>query len=265
MGALDGKVVLVTGAGSGIGRATALRFAEEGARAVVCADIDAASAARTAAEVRALGAGALDVVCDVSDAHQVDAMVRACVDTFGRLDCAHNNAGVSSPPARTADTDDAHWHRVLDVVLTGTYLCMKAELAVMAAQGSGAIVNTASTASFTAVPGVTPYVAAKHGVLGLTRNAALEYVRDGVRVNAICPGATHTELLVGTLGHDPSALARVAGAQPGGRVSEPREQAEAVVWLCSPLASFVNGVALAVDNGATVGATVDLAPRPPSA
>lgn len=258
-GMVDGKVALVTGAGAGIGRATALRFAAEGASAVVCADIDGAAAARTADEVRGLGARALDVVCDVADAAQVEAMVAACTATFGRLDCAHNNAGVSSSPARLADTADADWHRVLAVVLTGTYLCMKHELAVMVAQGSGAIVNTASTASFTAVPGVVPYVAAKHGVLGLTRNAALEYVRLGVRVNAICPGATHTELLVATLGHDDAAVSRVAAAQPGGRVSEPREQAEAVVWLCSDRASFVNGVALPVDNGATVGATVDLA------
>lgn len=256
-GLVEGKVALVTGAGAGIGRASARLFAQEGAVAVVCADIDGATAERTAAEVREFGAEALAVVCDVADDAQVAAMVRACVATFGRLDCAHNNAGISSPPARTGDTDEVHWRRVLDVVLTGTFLCLRHELPEMAARGSGAIVNTASTASYTAVPGVSPYVAAKHGVLGLTRNAALEYVGTGVRVNAICPGATHTDLLVGTLG-GVEALGRVAAAQPGGRLSTPEEQAEAAVWLCSTRASFVTGVALPVENGATVGATVRL-------
>jgi NAD(P)-dependent dehydrogenase (short-subunit alcohol dehydrogenase family) len=258
VGLVDGKVVLVTGAGAGIGRASALLFAAEGARAVVCSDIDGSAAQQTADAIVAQGGVAIGVTCDVADGLQVEALMQRCVAEFGRLDCAHNNAGVSSPPTTTADTDEHHWRRVLDVVLTGTWLCMKHELRQMVAQGGGAIVNTASTASFTAVPGVSPYVAAKHGVLGLTRNAALEYVRSGIRVNAICPGATRTNLLINTLDGDEAVLARIASAQPGGRLSEPEEQAEAAVWLCSDRASFVTGVALPVENGATIGATVRL-------
>ena len=266
MGLVDDKVVLVTGAGAGIGRASALLFAAEGARAVVCADIDAAAAQQTADAIARLGVAARSIVSDVADAAQVEAMVRGCVDAFGRLDCAHNNAGVSSPPTTTtADVDERHWRRVLDVVLSGTWLCMKYELVQMVAQGGGAIVNTASTAAFTAVPGVSPYVAAKHGVLGLTRNAALEYVRAGVRVNAICPGATRTNRLINTLDGGEHALTRIAAMQPGGRISEPDEQAQAAVWLCSDRASFANGVGLPVENGATIGATVNLAEaNPPS-
>ena len=252
MGLVDGKVALVTGAGSGIGRASAMLFAAEGAQAVVCADINMATAQQTAADIESTGVVALAVSCDVANRDQVNNMVGMVVAQFGRLDCAHNNAGISSAPCRTADVDPDDWHRVLDVVLTGTWHCMAAELAQMVVQGGGAIVNTASTASFTAVPGVSPYVAAKHAVLGLTRNASLEYVRSGIRVNAICPGATNTKLLVDTMGNDTEVLDRVANNQPGGRFSDPSEQAQAAVWLCSERASFVNGLAMSVDNGATV-------------
>lgn len=258
MGLVDGKVALVTGAGSGIGRASALLFATEGARAVCCIDIDKTAADETAELVRSAGAQTIAVGCDIAQASQVAAAVSACLDAFGRLDCAHNNAGTAARAAPTADVTESDWRRVVDVVLTGTWLCMKHELAVMSAQGAGAIVNTSSNAGFSASPGMSPYVAAKHGVLGLTRNAALEYLNAGIRINAICPGATLTNLMTSQGGDTAALIERIAQAQPGGRISDPREQAEAAVWLCSDRASFITGVALPIDNGATLGATVNL-------
>lgn len=258
MGLVDGKVAFVTGAGSGIGRASALLFASEGARAVCCVDIDEATAHETRELVAAAGTESIAIGCDIADAKQVAAAVDRCVGAFSALDCAHNNAGTAARAALTGDISESDWRRVVDVVLTGTWLCMKYELAVMAAQGSGAIVNTSSNAGFSASPGMAPYVAAKHGVLGLTRNAALEYVGTGIRINAICPGATLTNLMTSQGGDTAALIARIEAAQPGRRISDPREQAEAAVWLCSDRASFITGVALPIDNGATLGATVNL-------
>lgn len=258
MGMVEGKVAFVTGAGSGIGRASALLFATEGARAVCCVDIDERTAGETRELVESTGAEAIAVACDISDASQVAAAVDRCVNAFGRLDCAHNNAGIAARAALTGDVGESDWRRVIDVMLTGTWLCMKYELAVMTAQTSGAIVNTSSNAGFSASPGMAPYVAAKHGVLGLTRTAALDYVGTGIRINAICPGATLTNLVASQGGDTAALIERIEAAQPGGRISDPREQAEAAVWLCSDRASFITGVALPVDNGATLGATVNL-------
>jgi NAD(P)-dependent dehydrogenase (short-subunit alcohol dehydrogenase family) len=256
-GLAAGKVGLVTGAGSGIGRASALLFGTEGSTGLVVADIDGDAAEQTAEKLTRMGVAAIGLRVDISVAAQVEHMVAVAVDRFGRLDFAHNNAGIAGEPGRTADCTEANWRRVIDVMLTGTWLCMKHELGQMVAQGhGGAIVNTSSTVGFTANPGLPAYVAAKHGILGVTRAAALEYVGDGIRVNAICPGATLTGMMLNNSGADRDSLSRIAASQPGGRISDPSEQAEAAVWLCSDRASFVTGVAFPVDNGATIGGTV---------
>jgi NAD(P)-dependent dehydrogenase (short-subunit alcohol dehydrogenase family) len=256
-GLAEGKAGLVTGAGSGIGRASALLFGAEGATGVVVADIDGEAAEETAAQLTRMGVNAVALAVDISVGAQVEGMVALTAERFGRLDFAHNNAGIAGAPGRTADCTEDNWRRVLDVMLTGTWLCMKYELGQMVAQGGGgAIVNTSSTVGFSANPGLPAYVAAKHGILGVTRAAALEYVADGIRVNAICPGATLTGMMLNNSGADDESLRRIAASQPGGRISDPSEQAEAAVWLCSDRASFVTGVALPVDNGATIGGTV---------
>ena len=260
-GLADGKVVLVTGAASGIGRAAALLFHREGARAVVVADKDVDLVHETAELVRADGGTALALAVDISDVELVDAMITRTVAEFGRLDCAFNNAGVPGKVARTADCTDENWRFVIDVMLTGTWLCMRRELQQMLAQGGGAIVNTASVSSFTASPGLPAYTAAKHGIAGLTRTAALEYVLDNIRVNAICPGATLSRMMLENAGSAPGMLDQIARSQPGQRISDPLEQAQAAVWLCSDRASFVNGTLLTVDNAATVGATMNQADR----
>jgi NAD(P)-dependent dehydrogenase (short-subunit alcohol dehydrogenase family) len=256
MGLVDDKVVLVTGAGSGIGRASALLFGAEGARGVIASDVNADAVHETLELLRDSGADAIATVTDIAVASQVEAMIATCVERYGRLDCAHNNAGIAGEPARTADCTEENWRRVLDVMLTGTWLCVKHEIRQMIMQGGGAIVNTASTVGFTANAGLPAYVAAKHGILGLTKAAALDHLGDNVRVNAICPGATLTGMMLGNSGATPDALEAIAAAQPGGRIASPDEQAEAAVWLCSPRASFITGAALTVDNGATLGGTV---------
>ena len=258
---VEGKVVLVTGAASGIGRAAALLFYREGARAVVVADIEADLVDETAELLRAEGGTSLALEVDIADAGAVDAMVTRAVDEFGRLDCAFNNAGVAGAPARTADCTDENWNFVIGVMLAGTWLCMRRELQQMLLQGGGAIVNTASVASFVASPALPAYTAAKHGIAGLTRTAALEYVLDNIRVNAICPGATMSRMMLGNSGSSPDALERIARSQPGQRISDPLEQAQAAVWLCSDRASFVNGTLLTVDNAATAGGTMTHADR----
>lgn len=260
-GLVEDKITLVTGAAAGIGRAAALLFHREGARAVVVTDIDGDGADETAALVRAEGGTVLALAIDISKGGDVDEMVSRTVAEFGRLDCALNNAGVPGQLARTADCSEENWHHVLDVMLTGTWLCMKRELQQMVAQGGGAITNTASVASFAASPGMSAYAAAKHGVAGLTRTAALEYVLDNIRVNAICPGATLSKMMVENAGASDEGLRRIAMSQPGQRISDPMEQAQAAVWLCSDRASFVNGALLTVDNGATVGGTMRLSER----
>jgi NAD(P)-dependent dehydrogenase (short-subunit alcohol dehydrogenase family) len=254
-GLADGRIALVTGGASGIGREAAVLFAEEGAAAVLVADLRRDGAEETAELVRGLGAQAEAMVVDVADEDAVAAMVARCVSRFGGLHCAFNNAGMAGPPGRTGDWERADWQRLVDVMLTGTWLCCKHELRHMAANGGGAIVNTASVAGVVATPGMVAYTAAKHGVVGLTKAAALEYVNDNIRVNAICPGATMSRLMRDTAGAIPGMIEAIEAAQPGRRMSDPREQAQAAVWLCSDRASFVNGVAMLTDNGATAGGT----------
>ncbi|MEZ5102395.1 MAG: glucose 1-dehydrogenase [Thermoleophilia bacterium] len=246
---MEGRVALVTGAAGGIGRAACLGFAARGARVLAC-DLDAAGAEATAGLVRAAGGEAIARRVDVCDADDVRGMVAAAVEAFGRLDHALNNAGViGDVGVSLAETDEAVWRRVVDVNLTGVFLCLRAEIPVLAAAGRGSIVNTASALGLTGDAGLGPYVASKHGVVGLTRAAALELATTGVRVNCICPGVTRTGMIEEIVGGDPAVEAAMTSRQPLGRMGTPAEVAAAAVWLCSDEAAFVTGHALAVDGG----------------
>jgi NAD(P)-dependent dehydrogenase (short-subunit alcohol dehydrogenase family) len=251
VGELDGRVALITGAASGIGRASARLFAEAGARVAV-ADIDLPGARDTVASVERDGGEAVALEVDVADAVSVRAMVAATVERFGRLDIAHNNAGIMGAGAEITDMDDDVWQRGIDVMLTGVFLCMKHEIPHMVAQGGGAIVNTSSGAGLIGFPGQANYVAAKHGVIGLTRSAALEYIGRGVRINAICPGTARSRMVDEWMDGSAEAEAEVAALHPLGRIAEPEEIARAALWLASDASSFVVGVALPVDGGYTV-------------
>ncbi|MEZ4407989.1 MAG: SDR family oxidoreductase [Polyangiales bacterium] len=242
------KVALVTGAGSGIGQATAIAFAREGAKVVV-SDV-AGAGEETVATITRAGGEARLIACDVSDPAQVEALVAATVSAFGRLDCAFNNAGVGGAQAPVADYPIDAWQRVLAVNLTGVFLCMKHQLAQMLAQGRGAIVNNASILGTVGFATASAYVAAKHGVLGLTRTAAIEVAPAGVRVNAVCPGFIETPMLAHAgLTTDPQARAMIEGLHPVKRLGRPEEVAAAVLFLCSDEASFVTGHPMLVDGG----------------
>ncbi|MCA3279476.1 MAG: glucose 1-dehydrogenase [Roseomonas sp.] len=250
---LQGKVALVTGGASGIGRATALAFAREGARVAV-ADLLEDTAQRTVAEITAMGGQALAIGCDVTDDDAVKAMIAATVDAFGGLDCAFNNAGiapyqVNAGGQKIADVAPEAWRRLIDVNLTGVWLCLRHEVAQMRAQGSGGvIINTASILGLVGSATSSAYVAAKHGVVGLTKVAAADHAEDSIRVNAVCPGYIETPMTEETMRRrGERILARV----PMARMGKAEEIAEAVVWLCSPKASFVTGVSWAVDGGYT--------------
>ncbi len=247
-GRVDGKSALVTGGGSGIGRATALAFAQEGAKIVV-ADQDADGGRETVDLIERGGGQAMFVRADVARAAEVEALVRAAVEAYGRLDCAFNNAGIGSTGVPLQDETEEEWDLVQSVNLKGVWLCMKYEIAQMLTQGGGAIVNTASVAGLAGLRGSTSYVAAKHGVVGLTRTAALELARSNIRVNAVCPGLIRTPLVGRVVARMPGREAMLLASEPVGRYGEPSEIAEAVVWLCSDAASFVTGHPLAVDGG----------------
>jgi NAD(P)-dependent dehydrogenase (short-subunit alcohol dehydrogenase family) len=247
-GRVDGKIALVTGAGSGIGRATALVFAREGAKVLV-ADVVVDGGEETVRQIKAAGGEALFIKADMAKAAEVEAMVQKAVTTYGRLDCAHNNAGIEGATGRTADYREEDWDRVIRVNLTGVWFCMKYEISQMLKQGGGAIVNTASDAGLLGVPQMPAYVASKHGVVGLTKTAALEYAKSGIRVNAVCPGVIKTPMVERITGQRAGRAERMAAAEPVGRMGKPEEIAEAVVWLCSEAASFVTGLPMSVDGG----------------
>ena len=246
-----GQVALVTGAAMGMGLATARAFAQSGA-SVVLADRDGERAAQEAARVIAEGGTAIGVVCDVSDETQVAALVERTVAEYGRLDMAFNNAGVMAKIAPTADATSEEFDRVMGINLRGVWSCMKYELQQMQRQGSGAIVNNASVGALTGNPGIGAYIASKHGVVGLTRTAGLENAKQGIRVNAVNPGTIDTQIARDVVGGNEQAFAELEKGAPIGRAGRPEEIASAVLWLCSPGASYVIGEALTVDGGLTV-------------
>jgi NAD(P)-dependent dehydrogenase (short-subunit alcohol dehydrogenase family) len=245
-----GQVALVTGAGSGMGRDTAHAFAAAGA-AVVLADINEDGLRVATDELTTAGHQALGVTCDVSDEAQVAALVERTVDTFGRLDVAFNNAGIMIPPSDAADEPVANFDRVTAINLRGVWTCMKHELNQMRTQGSGAIVNCSSLGGLVGLPGRAAYHASKHGVIGLTKSAALQYAPRGMRINAVCPGTIETPMVTDMIASGELELPEAVANQPIGRLGRGDEIAAAVLWLCSPRASFVLGVALPVDGGYT--------------
>lgn len=249
-GLLEGKSALITGGGGGIGRATALIFAREGARvAVADANIDAA--AETVAQVNAAGGQAMSLSGDVTDSAAVQAMIKTVISAYGRIDCAFNNAGiagyqVNASGKKTHEWADDSFDRMIAVNLRGVWLCMKHEIQHMLAQGGGVIVNTGSIAGLIGLPTSSAYVAAKHGVLGLTKTAALEYATDKIRVNAVCPGYIETKMTEDTMRRRGAELMQKV---PFGRMGRPEEIGEMVLWFCSDRASYVTGACYNVDGG----------------
>lgn len=247
-GMVEGKIGVVTGAASGIGRAVAVAFAAEGGSLVV-ADLDLEGCRATAEAIEAMGGRAHPMRCDVTKADDNEAVARDTVARFGSLDCGFNCAGIEGPFGRSGEYDEDAWRRVIEVDLNGTWLAMRSELAAMVRQGSGAIVNVASVAGLRASHGMPAYTAAKHGVVGLTKAAAMEYAEAGIRINAVCPGIVDTPML-GRMVEDRSRLRdRLIARTPSRRPGRPEEIAEAAVWLASERASYMTGGAVPVDGG----------------
>ena len=246
----ENKVALVTGAGSGMGLTTAHMFAAEGA-AVALVDIHEAPIRKAAEQLVSAGHKAIAIHCDVTDEAQVKGMVAQTVSAFGRLDAAFNNAGVQSLAVETADATSEEFDRVNAINLRSVWLCMKYELLQLRQQEGGAIVNNSSIGGLIGIPGRAIYHATKHGVIGLTKSAALEYASRGIRINAVCPGAIETPMVAEMVAKEPETMKDITKEQPIGRLGRPEEIGSAVLWLCSDGASFVIGHALAVDGGYT--------------
>lgn len=249
---LDGKVALVTGSGSGIGRASAIAFAQAGATVVV-SDVSAESGERVAEEIRQSGAKASFVQCDVRDADSIRALIAKTVELYGSLDCAFNNAGIGGPIQPLEDYPDDGWDTVIATNLTSIFHCMKHEIRQMLKQGGGSIVNCASVSGLVGTRNMPAYCASKHGIMGMTKVTALDYATQGIRINAVCPGTIHTPAVDAWLAADPENarpfIDEMIKAEPIGRLGTPEEVASAVVWLCSPGASFMIGHGLSVDGG----------------
>jgi NAD(P)-dependent dehydrogenase (short-subunit alcohol dehydrogenase family) len=250
-GSYTGKVAFVTGAGNGIGRAAALAFAREGA-SVVVADVSEESNRETARMIEEIGGRALAVTCNVARAEDVRGALTKTIEAFGRLDIAFNNAGVEQKNLAIAEIEEEEWNRIVDINLRGVFLCMKYEIPLMLKQGGGAIVNTSSGAGVIGIKGGSVYAAAKHGVIGLTKSASLEYAPQNIRVNAVCPGYIDTPMMERFTGGTSEGREKVIAEEPVGRMGRPEEIAAAVIWLCSDAAAFVIGHAMVVDGGQTV-------------
>lgn len=243
------KVALVTGAASGIGRATALKFAQNGVRTVL-ADVSVEAGEKLAADIiRQFDIPSIFLKCDVSNAGHVKTLVDRAVSEFGHLDYAFNNAGIEGVSAPTKECTEENWDRVIDTNLKGIWLCMKQELEQMLNQGSGSIVNCASVAGLVGFANSPAYTASKHGVVGLTKSAALEYAKNGIRINAVCPGVIDTPMITRYTEKNPEAGVQLSAAEPIGRIGKPEEIGDAVLWLCSNRSSFVLGQAIAIDGG----------------
>lgn len=247
---MDNQTALITGAGKGIGKAAALKFAGRGA-SVVVAEVAEKDGKETVDQVRKLGGDALFVKTDVSNPEDVKNMISRTVETYGRLDYAFNNAGIEGDQAATGDASLENWNKVIAINLTGVWLCMKAEIRQMLKNHGGAIVNMSSVAGRVGFTNIPAYTASKHGVLGLTKNAALEYAENGIRVNAVCPGVIHTAMIDRFTGGDQEAIKGMAAMQPVNRMGDPEEVADLVVYLCSDQASFITGESVAIDGGFT--------------
>lgn len=245
MKTFENKVVIVTGAGSGIGKATALAFSKEGAKVVV-SDIMEKEGKETVAEIQRNKGEAIFIRCDVSSEKEVKELVDKTIEKYGRLDCAYNNAGVEGSPCTTVECSTENWDKTIDINLKGVWLCMKYEIPEMLKSGKGSIVNCSSIAGLVGFETIPAYVASKHGVIGLTETAALEFAKRNIRVNAVCPGAIHTPMLDRFTHGEEQVMAE---QDPMGRIGKPEEIAESVLWLCSDKSSYVTGQSLAVDGG----------------
>lgn len=242
----ENKVAVITGGSFGIGRATALAFAKRGAKVVIA---DWVEDDETLTLIMASGGTAMFVKCDVSKSQDVKALVEKTIAAYGRLDYAFNNAGIEGTAAKTSDCTEENWDRTIGVNLKGVWLCMKYEIPEMLKTGKAAIVNCASIAGLVGFPNLAAYVATKHGIIGLTKTASLEYAKSGIRVNAVCPGVIKTPMIDRFTGKQKEVEQQFVNMEPIGRLGEPEEVAEAVAWLCSDSASFITGDAIAVDGG----------------